>query len=52
MDNKDELMFFAGLALMGLVARGESPSSASEQAWQYAEFMMVHKPDAKASNTI
>ena len=52
MDNKDELMFFAGLALMGLVARGESPSSASEQAWQYAEFMMVHKPDGKASNTI
>lgn len=47
MDNKDELMFFAGLALMGLVARGESPSSASEQAWQYAEFMMTRKPDEK-----
>jgi len=47
MDNKDELMFFAGLALMGLVARGEAPSSASQQAWQYAEFMMAHKPDEK-----
>ena len=44
MDNKDELMFFTGLALMDLVARGESPSSASQQAWQYAEFMMTHKP--------
>ena len=44
MDNKDEMMFYAGLALMGLVARGESPSSASEQAWQYAQFMMNHKP--------
>lgn len=43
MDSKDELMFFAGLALMGLVARGEAPSSASQQAWQYAEFMMAHK---------
>jgi hypothetical protein len=47
MDNKDELMFFAGLALMGLVARGEAPSSASQQAWQYAEFMLNHKPDEK-----
>jgi len=47
MDNKDEMMFYAGLALMGLVARGESPSSASEQAWQYAQFMLTHKPDEK-----
>ena len=47
MDNKDELMFYAGLALMGLVARGEAPSSASQQAWQYAEFMLIHKPDEK-----
>lgn len=45
MDNKDEMMFYAGLALMGLVARGEAPSSASEQAWQYAEFMINRKPE-------
>lgn len=44
MENKDEVMFYAGLALMGLVARGEAPSSASQQAWQYAEFMINHKP--------
>ena len=44
MENKDEVMFYAGLALMGLVARGEAPSSASLQAWQYAEFMINHKP--------
>jgi len=47
MENKDEVMFYAGLALMGLVARGEAPSSASQQAWQYAEFMMAHKPNEK-----
>ena len=46
MDNKDELMFYAGLALMGLVARGEAPSSASQQAWQYAEFMLNFKPES------
>jgi hypothetical protein len=47
MDNKDELMFYAGMALMGLVARGEAPSSAGQQAWQYAQFMLNYKPDEK-----
>jgi hypothetical protein len=44
MDNKDELMFYAGMALMGLVARGEAPSIAGQQAWQYAQFMINFKP--------
>lgn len=47
MDTKDEMMFYAGLALMGLVARGEAPSTASQQAWQYAQFMINFKPDQK-----
>lgn len=47
MDNKDELMFYAGMALMGLVARGEAPSVAGQQAWQYAEFMINFKPEQK-----
>lgn len=47
MEHDDQKMFFAGMALMGLVARGEAPSIASQQAWQYAEFMMNFKPEQK-----
>jgi hypothetical protein len=44
MDDKDELMFFAGMALMGLVARGDAPSESAQKAWQYAQFMINFKP--------
>ena len=47
MEHEDQKMFFAGMALMGLVARGEAPSTAGQQAWQYAEFMMNFKPEQK-----
>jgi hypothetical protein len=43
MDEKDERMIYAAFALMGLVARGESPTSTAEQMWQYAEFAMNYK---------
>lgn len=43
MDRKDELMMYAAFALMGLVARGESPALAAEQMWQYANFAINHK---------
>jgi hypothetical protein len=43
MDKDDERMLFAAFALMGLVARGESPSLAAEQMWQYADFAMNYK---------
>ena len=43
MDKDDERMLFAAFALMGLVARGESPSLAAEQMWQYANFAMNFK---------
>jgi hypothetical protein len=42
MDSKDEKMFFAAMAMIGLVMRGESPSDTAQQAWLYASFMMQH----------
>jgi len=44
MEKNDEKMFFAAMALVGLVMRGESPLETAERAWSYAEFMMNHKP--------
>lgn len=44
MDNQDELMFFAGMALIGLVMKGEAPATAAQQAWHYADFMINFKP--------
>lgn len=43
MDEKDEKMMYAAFALMGLVARGESPAMAAEQMWQYANFAINYK---------
>jgi len=43
MDKDDERMMYAAFALMGLVARGESPSMAAQQMWQYADFAMNYK---------
>jgi len=43
MDKEDERMMYAAFALMGLVARGESPSMAADQMWQYANFAMNYK---------
>lgn len=43
MDKEDERMMYAAFALMGLVARGESPSIAADQMWQYATFAINHK---------
>jgi hypothetical protein len=43
MEEKDEKMMYAAFALMGLVMRGESPASAAEQMWQYANFAINYK---------
>jgi hypothetical protein len=43
MDKDDERMIYAAFALMGLVARGESPAIAAEQMWQYANFAVNYK---------
>ena len=50
MDEKDERMMYAAFALMGLVNRGESPSSAAEQMWQYADFAMNYKEPKDEQN--
>lgn len=43
MDKEDERMMYAMAALIGLVMRGESPSMAAEQMWQYANFAINYK---------
>jgi hypothetical protein len=43
MEKEDERMMYAAFALMGLVARGESPAIAAEQMWQYANFAINFK---------
>lgn len=45
MEQKDELLAFALVAAMGLVARGASPSEVRDMAWVYAQFAMNGKPD-------
>jgi len=44
MEEKEEITFFAAMAMVGLVMRGESPMDTAERAWAYAEFMYNHKP--------
>jgi hypothetical protein len=43
MEKEDERMMYAMAALIGLVMRGESPTMAAEQMWQYAEFAINYK---------
>lgn len=43
MNKEDERMMYAAFALMGLVARGESPSAAADQMWEYASFAINYK---------
>lgn len=43
MEREDELKMYAMAALIGLVMRGESPSMAAEQMWQYANFAINYK---------
>ena len=45
MDDKDELLAFALMAVMGLVARGASPSEVRDMAWVYAQFALNGKPN-------
>ena len=43
MEKEDERMLYAMAALIGLVMRGESPSLAADQMWQYADFAINYK---------
>lgn len=52
MEEDDQKIIFAAFALMGLVARGESPAIAADQMWQYANFAMNYKePKNETTNT-
>ena len=44
MDEKDELLAFALVSVMGLVARGATPSEVRDMSWVYAQFAMSGKP--------
>ena len=44
MEDKDEVTFFAAMAMIGLVMRGESPIETAERAWAYADAMVDYKP--------
>jgi hypothetical protein len=44
MEDKDEVTFFAAMAMIGLVMRGDSPVETAERAWAYADMMVQHKP--------
>ena len=44
MEKNEERMFFAAMALVGLVMRGESPIETAERAWAYADAMVDYKP--------
>lgn len=50
MDQDDQKIIFAAFALMGLVARGESPAIAAQQMWQYADFAMNYKEPKNEQN--
>jgi hypothetical protein len=43
MEKEDERMMYAMAALIGLVMRGESPTMAADQMWQYADFAINYK---------
>jgi len=43
MEKQEERMFFAAMAMIGLVMRGESPIETAERAWAYADAMLEHK---------
>jgi hypothetical protein len=43
MEKEDERMMYAMAALIGLVMRGESPSAAAQEMWNYANFAVNFK---------
>ena len=44
MDDKEILLAFAMVSVMGLVARGATPAEVRDMAWVYAQFAMNGKP--------
>ena len=44
MEDKDILLAFAMVSVMGLVARGATPAEVRDMAWVYAQFAMNGQP--------
>ena len=44
MEDKDILLAFALVSVMGLVARGATPSEVRDMAWVYAQFAVNGQP--------
>jgi hypothetical protein len=45
MEEKEILLAFALVSVMGLVARGATPAEVRDMAWVYAQFAMNGKPE-------
>ena len=48
MEDKDILLAFAMVSVMGLVARGATPAEVRDMAWVYAQFAVNGKPEDEA----
>ena len=44
MTHEEQLFTLAAAAVMGLIARGATPSEVRDTAWQYAQFALAGKP--------
>jgi len=47
MNEQEELLAFALVSVMGLVARGATPAEVRDMSWVYAQFAMNGKPENK-----
>ena len=47
MEEKEILLAFALVSVMGLVARGATPAEVRDMAWVYAQFAMNGQPQEK-----
>lgn len=51
MDKEEQLMFFAGMALVGLASQERNPGVTAHMAWQYAEAMLKVKSQTEKGNS-
>jgi hypothetical protein len=51
MSEQDELLAFALVSAMGLIARGATPAEVRDKAWLYAQFAMNGKHDESNSSS-
>lgn len=51
MSEQEELLAFALVSTMGLIARGASPDEVRDMSWVYARFAMEGKPNESDSTS-